>query len=132
MSTVAAAARHGGGALADAWMKDAHLAPHGFPSRTAELVRAMLRDNVGLFVEPPASVAPGSARGRLGRLAAPGHVLVGEHDDPDNHAVAQTLAREARALELHVVPGAGHFPMLEQIGWLPQRLAELLDRLDPP
>jgi pimeloyl-ACP methyl ester carboxylesterase len=39
----------------------------------------------------------------------------------------EALAREAQALELHVVEAAGHFPMLERVGWLPQALAALLE-----
>ena len=132
MSVLAAAARQGGDELADAWLKDPYLAPNGFPAQTAELVRTMLRDNVGLFLEPPASVASSDPLGRLSRLATPGHVLVGEHDDPDNHALARTLTRDARALQFQVVSGAGHFPTLERFGWLPQRLTTLLEQLDQP
>jgi 3-oxoadipate enol-lactonase len=132
MSILVAAARQGGDELADAWLKDPHLVPHRFPSETAELVRTMLRDNVGLFVEPSTSVGPGTVLGRLGRLAAPGHVLIGDHDDPDNHAIAHTLARDDQVPELQVVPGVGHFPMLEHVGWLTRRLEKLLERLGQP
>ena len=132
MARVAAAAEQGGDKLADAWFRDPHLAPHEFSSATTDLVRTMLRDNVDLFLIPPASVAPRPALGRLDRLAAAGHVLVGEHDDPDNHAIARVITRAAPALELHLVPGAGHFPMLERVGWLPRALATLLPQLKPP
>jgi 3-oxoadipate enol-lactonase len=130
MASLVAAARRGGDELAAAWLSDPHLSPHGFSSATTELLRTMLRDNVGLFVAPPASVAPSAALGRLDRLAAPGQLLVGEHDDPDNHAIARMLAGDAQALQLQVVPGAGHFPMLEHGGWLPQALTKLLQQLD--
>jgi pimeloyl-ACP methyl ester carboxylesterase len=131
-ASLVAAAGRGGDALGDAWLRDSHLAPHGLSGATTELVRTMLRDNVGLFLAPPASVAPPPALGRLDRLAAPGHVLVGEHDDPDNHAIARAISRAAQALQLHLVPGAGHFPMLERVGWLPQALATLLPQLETP
>jgi pimeloyl-ACP methyl ester carboxylesterase len=123
MATLAAAAARGGDALADAWLRDPHLAPHGLPAVTAALVRTMLHDNADLFVAPPASVAPPPALAQLHCLAAPGHVFVGEHDDPDNHAVARTIASAAPKLQLHVVPGAGHLPLLERAGWLPEALA---------
>jgi 3-oxoadipate enol-lactonase len=130
MSALAAAARQGGEQLADAWLKDPHLAPYGLPIQTAGLVRTMLRDNAALFVEPSTSVAPGTVLDRLSQLVAPGHVLVGEHDDADNHAMARTLAHDAPALELQVIPGFGHFPMLEHVGWLPRALSKLLEKLD--
>jgi pimeloyl-ACP methyl ester carboxylesterase len=130
MARLVAAAEQGGDELADAWLRDQHLAPHGFSSATTRLVRTMLRDNVGLFRAPPASVAARPALSRLDRLAAPGHVLVGDHDDADNHAIARTITRAAHALQLHLVPGAGHFPMLERVGWLPQTLVTLLPQLE--
>jgi 3-oxoadipate enol-lactonase len=132
MATLVAAAEQGGDELADAWLRDPHLAPHGLSSEATELVRTMLRDNVGLFLAPPASVVPRPALGRLDRLTSPGHVLIGEHDDPDNHAIARVITRAAPALQLHVVPGAGHFPMLERVGWLPQALRTLLPQLETP
>jgi pimeloyl-ACP methyl ester carboxylesterase len=52
---------------------------------------------------------------------------VGEFDDTDNHQNAQTLTDAAPALELHIVRGAGHLPMLERVGWPPHALAALLD-----
>ena len=87
----------------------------------------MLHDNAGLLLSPPASIRPDAALGRLDGLAAPGEVFVGEHDDGDNRAIAETLGEAAgRALTLHVVAGAGHFPMLERPGWLPQVVATFL------
>ncbi len=129
MSILAAAARQGATELADAWLDDPHLAPHGLPDQTAELVRTILRDNVGLFVAPPRSAARASVLGRLNSLTAPGHVLVGELDDADNQAIARMLARDAQTLRLEVVAGAGHFPMLERTGWLPRALRRLLEEL---
>ena len=132
MARLVAAARRGGDRLTDAWLSDRHLAPNGFSDTTTDLVRAMLRDNARLFVDPPASVAPGDARRRLGELAAPGHVVVGEHDDRDAHAIARRLARDARSLRLQVVAGAGHYPMLERPGWLPEALTRLLNDVTDP
>jgi 3-oxoadipate enol-lactonase len=129
MARLVAAAGRGGDALADAWLQDPHLAPRGFPRATTELVREMLRDNADRFRAPSGSVAPRPALGRLGGLAAPGRVYVGEHDDRDNHAVARTIADAAPAVQLHIVPGAGHLPLLERAGWLPQVVAGLLAEL---
>lgn len=130
MAKLAAAAGRGGDTLADTWLHDPHLAPHGFSGATTELVRTMLRENADLFVAPPVSVAPRPALGQLDRLAAPGQVLVGEHDDPDNLAIARVITRAAPLLQLHLVHGAGHLPMLERAAWLPQALATLLPQLE--
>jgi pimeloyl-ACP methyl ester carboxylesterase len=127
---LAAAARHSHDQLARAWLEDRHLAPHGFPAAITRQVCDMLRDNAPLFLAPLRTVSVPAALPRLGRLKAPGRVYVGEFDDADNHQIAQALAHAAPALELHMVHAAGHFPMLEDVGWLPHALAELLDELD--
>jgi 3-oxoadipate enol-lactonase len=130
MARLVAAARHGPDGLARAWLEDRHLAPHGFPAATTRLVCDMLRDSAPLFLAPPRTVPVPSALPRLGRLKAPGRVYVGELDDTDNHQIAQTLAHAAPTLELHIVRAAGHFPMLERVGWLPHAAAALLDELE--
>jgi pimeloyl-ACP methyl ester carboxylesterase len=79
---------------------------------------------------PRSGPFPCPALPRLGRLKVPGRVYVGELDDADNQQIAQALAHAAPALELHMVRAAGHFPMLERVGWLPHALAALLDELD--
>ena len=89
----------------------------------------MLRDNAGLFVSPPASIGPDAAVGRLGGLAARGEVFVGEYDDSDNRAIAEALGKTVEGVTLHVVSDAGHCPMLERPGWLPQILAAFLATL---
>ena len=127
MARLAEAAGRGSDQLASAWLADRHLAPHGFPAAITRLVREMLRDNAPLFLAPPMTVPLPSALPRLGRLGALGRVYVGELDDADNRQIAETLVRAAPELELRVVRGAGHLPMLERVGWLPQALAALLD-----
>lgn len=130
MARLAAAARHGRDQLARAWLEDRHLAPHGYPAAITRLVCDMLRDNAPLFLAPLRTVPVPPALPRLGRLKVPGRVYVGELDDADNQQIAQALAHAAPALELHMVRAAGHFPMLERVGWLPHALAALLDELD--
>ena len=127
MVRLAEAAGRGSDQLASAWLEDRHLAPHGFPAAITRLVREMLRDNAPLFLAPPMTVPLPSALPRLGRLGAPGRVYVGELDDADNRQIAEALVRTAPGLELRVLRGAGHLPMLERVGWLPQALAALLD-----
>lgn len=127
MEALAAAARRGGSALAELWLNDPHLCPHGFPTPIEQQVRDMLQDNAGLFVSPQQSVGAGPAAvGRLGGLAARCQVFVGEYDDSDNLAIAHTLRETVEGATFDIVPRAGHFPMLERAGWLPQILTAFL------
>lgn len=131
LAGLAAAACEGVTALADLWMNDPHLCPHGFPPQIERQVRAMLRDNAGRFASPSASIGLEAARGRLGELAVRGEIYVGENDDGDNRAIAEILSDVAEGvLTLHVVSDAGHFPMLESVGWLPQICAAFLAARD--
>jgi 3-oxoadipate enol-lactonase len=49
----------------------------------------------------------------LAAVRMPALVLVGEHDKPDFHAIAERLARELPNADLEVIPGAGHLPSME-------------------
>ena len=57
--------------------------------------------------DPPAS-------DRLGEVAAPALVVVGEHDRPDIHAMAGALASGIPGAERVLLPGAAHLPNMEQ------------------
>lgn len=50
----------------------------------------------------------------LSSLHLPTLVLIGEDDRPDFHAIATRVANEAPDARLEVVPGARHFPSLEE------------------
>jgi 3-oxoadipate enol-lactonase len=126
MEALAAAAQRGGSALAELWLNDPHLCPHGLPRPVEQQVRDMLQDNAGIFVSPPPSVGAGPAVGRLGGLDARCQVFVGEYDDSDNLAIAHTLRATVEGATLDIVSRAGHFPMLERAGWLPQILTAFL------
>lgn len=130
LARLRAAAGRGGRALARAWLDDPYHAPHGLPAATARLVAAMLGDSVELFTGPPSSLPAPCAVDRLDQLDSPGAVFVGEHDDHDSRFIAIKLTTECHALELRVVPGAGHYPSLERTGWLPGALRELLVKID--
>jgi pimeloyl-ACP methyl ester carboxylesterase len=66
-------------------------------------------------LSPPAAV-------RLGELACPILVIVGDADDPAIVEVAERIASDAARVRLVVVPGAGHMLSLEQ----PAVFADLL------
>jgi len=51
---------------------------------------------------------------RLGEIACPTLVLVGEHDIPDMQAIAAHLAASIEAARLATVPKASHLPSLER------------------
>lgn len=50
----------------------------------------------------------------ISSLRPPTLVLVGDGDRPDFHAIARRIAEEAPSARLEVVPGARHFPSLEE------------------
>jgi pimeloyl-ACP methyl ester carboxylesterase len=52
-------------------------------------------------------------RERLGEIAAPTLVLVGEHDTETPLAYAEALAAGIRGTRLQIIPGAGHISSLE-------------------
>src|SRR6185503_19381813 len=107
----------------------------GRPYRAAKDVAGTIER----WVADPYFVAPGStaaketlrrlltahpepALGRLGAIAAPALILVGEHDIPDVHAHAGMLEAGMKSASRIVVPGAGHEIALEQ----PQAFEELV------
>jgi pimeloyl-ACP methyl ester carboxylesterase len=65
--------------------------------------------------DPPAS-------DRLGEVAAPALVVVGEHDRPDIHAMAGALASGIPGAERVLLPGTAHLPNMEQ----PQEFSQVV------
>jgi 3-oxoadipate enol-lactonase len=60
---------------------------------------------------------PGSrstAAGRLGEVAAPALVVVGEDDRPDIHAMADALAAGTPGAERALLDGTAHLPNMER------------------
>jgi 3-oxoadipate enol-lactonase len=53
---------------------------------------------------------------RLGEVAAPSLIIVGEHDVADVHAIADRLAFELPDARRVVVPDAAHLPSMERPG----------------
>ena len=65
----------------------------------------LMHDDPHPAMEPPAV-------DRLSEIAVPTLVIVGEHDLPDFHAMADTLSTNIPGAVLHVLPGAGHLAHL--------------------
>ena len=72
------------------------------------------------------------AAGRLGKVAAPALVLVGEHDRPDLHAMADALAGGIPGAERMVLAGTAHLPNMERPAEFNRVVLDFLARLDPP
>jgi pimeloyl-ACP methyl ester carboxylesterase len=69
-------------------------------------------------------------RGRLGEVEAPALVVVGEDDVLTPPAAAQKLAAGlAPRVEIAVIPGAGHLPMVEQPRRVAAAIQSFLDAL---
>jgi 3-oxoadipate enol-lactonase len=74
--------------------------------------------------DPPAAA-------RLGEVAAPALVLVGEHDRPDIHAMAAALAEGIPRAERAVLAGTAHLPNMERPAEFNRVVLEFLAKLGP-
>ena len=72
------------------------------------------------------------AAGRLGEVKTPTLVVVGEHDRPDIHAMADALAGGIAGAERVVLAGTAHLPSMERPAELNRVVLELLAKLDRP
>lgn len=90
-----------------------------------QMVLASYRTPPGLGDELP--LEPPAAE-RLGEIRAPTLVLVGEHDLPDMHRIAETLAGGIAGAEKAVMPGCAHLPSLERPAEFNRVVASFLDR----
>jgi 3-oxoadipate enol-lactonase len=70
------------------------------------------------------------AAGRLGEIAAPTLVLVGEHDRPDIQAMADALAAGIPGAERVVLDGTAHLPSMERPGEFNRAVLGFLAKLD--
>jgi pimeloyl-ACP methyl ester carboxylesterase len=101
------------------------------PRRSTDDVDAAVRSRVGVMQrqayefqrewidEEP--LVPNLAE-RLGEIAVPVLVVVGDHDQPDMHAIAQRLAREIPGARLATIADTAHVPSIER----PQEFDELV------
>jgi pimeloyl-ACP methyl ester carboxylesterase len=66
------------------------------------------------------------AVGRLGEITAPTLIIVGEHDRPDTHKIAELLAAGIRRARLAVLPGCAHMPGMERPGLFNELVMDFL------
>jgi pimeloyl-ACP methyl ester carboxylesterase len=96
------------------WLKHPLFAPalaHASGARLRQMVQDYsgwhwLHPDPGRGLEPPAA-------GRLAEIQAPTLVVIGEHDLPDFHAIADLLHKQIRGARKAVLPGAGHMANME-------------------
>ena len=114
----AAAARARAGDLAGAkerWLADPFFAPACERPAVAARLHAMMADDSGWHwrnADPHLSAGT-PALARLGKIAAPALIVVGERDVHDCQAIAALLQAGISHARMVVLPGAGHMSPLE-------------------
>lgn len=99
------------------------------PGRVADDVRELFLDMNGRALsaaEPGEEAADGAAWDRLGDIAVPVLVLVGELDLEHVHRNARHLAASLRQARLVELPGVAHLPHLEADGATLRAIAEFV------
>jgi pimeloyl-ACP methyl ester carboxylesterase len=92
--------------------------------RVREMLLAAYAHGIADLEEPDPPAAT-----RLGEVAVPTLVVVGEHDRPDIHAMAAALAGGIAGAEQVVMAGTGHLPNMEQPAAFNQVVLEFLGRV---
>jgi pimeloyl-ACP methyl ester carboxylesterase len=102
----------------EAWLHDPFLTPLRRTAPVKAKIRQIVSEWTGaqfmrstfahfLPVQPPAIE-------RLEQIKIPTLAIVGEHDDPNMLAIADTIAARVPRGQKHVVPGCGHLTSLER------------------
>ena len=116
LDALAEAARVGGASAARvAWLAHPPFAPTLERPTVAPRLRTIVAEYSGWHWEndDPGLLPDPVAAQRLEAIAVPTLAVVGEHDLPDFHAIAQTLGRRIPGARLVVLPGVGHLPNME-------------------
>jgi 3-oxoadipate enol-lactonase len=112
----------------ETWVVGVGRGPEAVDPAVRSRARAMLLDLYGAGgadlrdLEPPAA-------GRLGEIAVPTLVLVGDHDRPDIQAIADALAGGIPGAERVVLAGTAHLPNLERPAEFNRVVLEFLAKL---
>ena len=112
----------------DTWVvgmdRDREAVDPGVRRRVREMLLAAYAHGEADLEEPDPPAAT-----RLGEVAVPTLVVVGEHDRPDIHAMAAALAGGIAGAEQVVLPGTGRLPNMEQPAAFNRVVLEFLGRL---
>ena len=114
-ATIDAAAADGAQRANDHWLTDPLFAPAMRQPDVASRLRDMLLAYSGAQWANPGWIVPVKPPTieRLGEIAAPTLVIVGELDVPDFQAIAEVLASGIRGAKKVVIPNAGHLANME-------------------
>jgi 3-oxoadipate enol-lactonase len=97
----------------DTWVVGMGRGPSAVDPAVRRRVEAMLLDAYA-HGEADLEEPDPAATGRLGQVAAPALVVVGQHDRPDIHAMAGVLTAGIPGAELALLGGTAHLPNMEQ------------------
>ena len=118
------------------WLAGPHRGLDDVDAGARSLVAEMLRQAIAnwLPVLESAEEEPFAAdvSGRLGEIACPVLVLVGEEDVEDMHGIAQRLAREIPGARHATIPNAAHLPQLERPAEFNELVLGFLEEALPP
>jgi pimeloyl-ACP methyl ester carboxylesterase len=89
------------------------MAPDASDGSVAAAVASMARISADGLRAAVEFLPTHDVRARLGEIAAPTLVLVGEHDEETPLSYAEALAAGIPGATLQVIPGAGHISNLE-------------------
>ncbi len=106
------------------------MGPHATDSQVAEAVATMSRITAPALAASVRNLVTHDVRGRLGEIAAPTLVIVGELDEETPLAYAEALRDGIAGAELAIVPGVGHLSNLEAPVAVNALLASFLDRVE--
>jgi len=124
------ARQHGLRQAKDLWMADPIFERSREIPEVAARLRQMIDDFGGwqFLHDNPHEVLDPPAIERLGDVAVPTLVVVGERDLPDFQGMAKLLATEIPSVELVVLPGAGHMSNMDAPGAFNETLLAFLGR----
>jgi 3-oxoadipate enol-lactonase len=106
------------------------MAPDVTPGAVAAAVASMARISADGLRAAVEFLPAHDVRDRLGEIAAPALVLVGEHDEETPLSYAEALAAGIPRARLQIIPGAGHVSNLEAPGAVNIALGEHLDAVE--
>ena len=106
------------------------MAPDPDPGAVATAVASMLRVPIAGLRQSIAALPAHDVRARLGEIAAPTLVVVGELDEETPPSYAEALAAGIPGARLAVIPGAGHLTPFEAPDALTALLRDHLDAVE--
>jgi 3-oxoadipate enol-lactonase len=109
------------------WFGDRFRETH--PDVVRSCVDTFLRNDLPAYAETCRMLGNFDLRNRLGEIATPTRIVVGEEDYATPVKMAEELAANIRGSTMAVLPGARHLTPLEQPDRIASELSGLLDRI---